>query len=243
MSSVFTVEIAGIVFRIEHRYAFVENLCRDYRTEKEPEFMISADDAEIDREMQFCDARVPRSYAEATCLHRRIACRLSEYDAFLLHSAVISCDGKGYAFAARSGVGKSTHIALWQRNFGERVQIINGDKPIVRLQDGAFRVYGTPWRGKEGQGLNASCLLHAVCFLERGTENRIRPAAQEEILPRLFSQVFLPPDTAGATKTLDLIDALIRKTDFYVLSCNKEPEAADVAYRGMTNTEQKGKNQ
>ncbi len=240
MNDTFTVEIAGIVIGIQHRYEYVKMLCRDYITDRKPDFVVSAEDSEIDRELRDGGVCAPRSYAEATCLHRQIACRLSEYDAFLLHSAVISCEGRGYAFAARSGVGKSTHIALWKKNFGDRVQIVNGDKPIVRMKNGLFYAYGTPWRGKEGQGLNISCPLNAICFLERGKENRIRAAEKEEILSRLFLQVFLPPDATGAVKTLELIDTLIRKTDFYVLSCNMEKEAADVAYIGMTNNLQKG---
>ncbi len=236
----FSIKIADIVVEIQNRFRYVEDFCRDYRVEGEKaEFSVSATEEEIDEELKIAGVDLPRAYAEATCIHRQIARRLSEFDAFLLHSAVISCDGVGYAFAARSGVGKSTHILLWMKTFGERVRVVNGDKPILRLVDGKFRVYGTPWCGKEGLGENTSCVLGALCFLERGKENQIARVTSDEALVRLFSQVYLPEDAAASAATLDLLDRFIQKTGFYLLHCNMEDEAALVAYHGM-NTENKG---
>lgn len=230
----FCIQIADLVVEIQNRFSFVRELCREYQVEvKQAAFSVFATDEDIDKELDIVEGKFPRSYAEATCVHRKIAERLSDYQAFLLHSAVISCDGKGYAFAARSGVGKSTHISLWMKHFGERVCVVNGDKPILRLVDGVFYAYGTPWRGKEGMGENVSCPLTALCFLERGKENRIERVSQEEALTRLFSQVYLPNDASASAITLDLLDRFIRQTDFYLLHCNMEEEAASVAYEGM----------
>ena len=235
----FSIKIADIVVKIQNRFRYVKDLCRDYIVEDErAEFSVSATEDEIDEELRIAGLDLPRAYAEATCIHRQIARRLFEFDAFLLHSAVISCDGEGYAFAAGSGTGKSTHISLWLKNFGERVRVINGDKPILRLVDGNFRVYGTPWCGKECLGENSSCNMKALCFLERGTENQIARTTTDEALIRLFSQVYLPEDATASAATLDLLDRFIQKTSFYLLHCNMEDEAALVAYRGM-NTENK----
>ena len=54
------------------------------------------------------------------------------YDAFLFHAAVVSYAGCGYAFAAKSGTGKSTHVAQWMHALGDRVTVVNGDKPLLR---------------------------------------------------------------------------------------------------------------
>ena len=59
-----------------------------------------------------------------------------EYDAFLFHAAVISYAGRGFAFAAKSGTGKSTHVAQWMRALGDDVVVVNGDKPILRWRSG-----------------------------------------------------------------------------------------------------------
>lgn len=230
----FTIQIADLAVEIHNRYSYVEELCREYKVEGKPiAFSVSATEEEIDEELKIAEGKFPPSYAEATCVHRKIARCLAEYDAFLLHSAVISCDGEGYAFAARSGVGKSTHVGLWLKNFSDRVHVVNGDKPILRKVDGKFRVYGTPWNGKERLGENVSCAMKALCFLERGETNRISRVSAEEALVRLFSQVYLPEDADASAKTLDLLGDFIRDTEFYLLHCNMEDEAALVAYHGM----------
>ena len=53
---------------------------------------------------------------------------------------LISFDGQGIAFAAPSGTGKTTHIKLWQRLYGDRVEIINGDKPLSLCARSLLRV-------------------------------------------------------------------------------------------------------
>lgn len=233
----FTIQIADLVIDLHNRYSYVEDLCREYRVAgKSASFSVTATEQEIDEELQVSDLQFPRAYAEATCLHRQIARRLSEYDAFLLHSAVLSCDGEGYAFAARSGVGKSTHVALWLKNFGDRAKVVNGDKPILRKVDGKFYVYGTPWNGKERLGDNVSCEMKALCFLERGETNRISEISADEALVRLFSQVYLPEDPLASAATLDLLGEFMKQTRFYLLHCNMEDEAALVAYQGMNKT-------
>ena len=184
----------------------------------------------ISEEIENADISITAAYAESVCLHREIAERLAEYDAFLLHSALIECDGEGIAFAARSGVGKSTHVALWQKVFGERVRIINGDKPIVRFVDGAPYGFGTPWLGKEGNGENSCCKLLALCFLERGAENRIAEIPAEAGAMAMFSQIYIPADAKNAEKTLELADKFASFVTFYRLSCNVEDEAAQVSY-------------
>ena len=236
----FTIQIADLVVELNNRFSYVEELCREYKVEgKQPLFSVSATEEEIDEELRISGLSLPRAYAEATCLHRHIARRLSEYGAFLLHSAVISCDGKGYAFAARSGVGKSTHIGLWLKCFGNRARVVNGDKPIMRKDGERFLVYGTPWNGKERLGDNICCEMKALCFLERGETNYIERIGAEEALVRLFSQVYLPEDALASAETLDLLGEFIGKTQFYLLHCNMEDEAALVAYRGMNKEDEK----
>lgn len=53
-------------------------------------------------------------------------------------------------FTAPSGTGKSTHTRMWQECFGERVTVINDDKPLIKINDSEAVIYGTPWCGKHG---------------------------------------------------------------------------------------------
>ena len=230
-----TVKIADLTVRMKNRYRYVELLCRDYVTDDEAvDFEVEATEAEISEEIKNAECEANSAYAEAICLHRHIAEQLWRFDCFLLHSALIACDGQGLAFAARSGVGKSTHIGLWQKNFGERVRVINGDKPIVRITKDGVLAYGTPWNGKEGLGENSSCSMKGVCFLMRGNENEIHSVSTEEAAMRLFTQVYLPKDTEAIDKTLSLLDEFVNRISFWELRCNMEDEAALLSHRTMT---------
>ena len=141
------IKIADLSIRIENRHTYIEDLCEAYM---EPEgafdFAVSVTDADILAE----DAgREHPGYAESLAVYRKIAEAILEKDGFLLHGVVLDVDGRGVAFLAPSGVGKSTHAARWLQILGERATVINGDKPLIRFTDGVPYAYGTPWAGKE----------------------------------------------------------------------------------------------
>ena len=230
----FKIKIADINVLINNKYKYSEYLCGEYITDEErTDFEVCADDNDISEEIKHSDIAVTAAYAESVCLHREIAERLAEYDAFLLHSALIECDGVGVAFTARSGVGKSTHIMLWQKNFGDRVRIINGDKPILRFVNGELRAYGTPWLGKENLGTNSYCKMSALCFIERGEKNKITEIPAELATLPMFSQIYLPQNAENAARTLELADRFASSVSFYRLACNMEDEAAQVSYNAI----------
>lgn len=229
------IQVADIRILLRNRYNYTEALCREYSVnDTRWDISVEATDEAIAEEIKLADIPIGADYAESVCLHREIAERLWAYDAFLLHSALIECDGMGYAFAARSGVGKSTHVGLWKKKFGDRVRIVNGDKPIVRFTDRGVMGYGTPWNGKERYGENRCCPLRSLCFLERGTENIIVPISTDEAVSRIFPQIYLPQSVEGAAKTLELLDAFVDQVSFFRLVCNTEIEAAVVAYQLMS---------
>ncbi len=142
----FCVQIAGVLVAIENRYTFTERLCADYIVDVSPDecdFSVSATAEEIAAENNDEGAFSP-AYCESLALYRKMCTHILGYDAFLFHAAVVSYAGRGYAFAAKSGTGKSTHVAQWMHALGDRVTVVNGDKPILRW-----------WRcggGREGVG-------------------------------------------------------------------------------------------
>ncbi len=231
----FTICLAGVRIRIENRYPFVERQCKDYIVSGDDyAFSVSVTPEEINEEKSKGD--FDEGYCESICLYRHICEELPPYRVFLMHSSVVEVDGRAYAFAARSGVGKSTHTALWLKNI-PNARVINGDKPLYRLEeDGSITAYGTPWNGKENWGENLSAPLCGVCFLERGEKNSIRQATDAEALPRIAYQLYLRGERASVELRLGLMDALLRAVPFWVLSCNISDEAALVAYRAMSST-------
>lgn len=232
----FTIKIAGLNISIDNKHPGDERMCRDYIVDvpqSECDMSVAASEDDVAREITMAQGSVSRGYAENLCIYREICSRLPEFDAFLFHAAVVKVDGVAYAFTAKSGTGKTTHITLWKKLLGDRVEVINGDKPIVRFHDGVPYVYGTPWCGKEGYNKNTRAPLAALCFVERAEENRIAPFGGRQMLSRLMGQILMPRRADEIIRLTSLLDRLVRTVPCYLLGCNMDIEAARVAYDGM----------
>ena len=227
------IKIAGIPIGINNRYRHVEQLCRDYFTDEEPLFTVSATEDEIAKENAISDGTYSQGYIESTVIFRNIAEQIPRYDAVVFHGAVLNKDGKAYAFTAKSGVGKTTHTRLWLDVFGDAVHYLNGDKPIIRLIDGTPYAFGTPWRGKEGYGVNESAPLAAIALLERNEKNSAVLIDPADGTVRLVKQIYIPRDSVSAALAMRIADSIIRSTRLVELKCNKEREAAVVAHEAM----------
>lgn len=174
------------------------------------------------------------SYLETLAILRKISEILPSYQRFLMHGATISYEGKGYMFTALSGVGKSTHIKLWKKYFGDKVTIVNGDKPFLWVKDEEVRVYGSPWAGKEHWHTNTSAALNGICFLKRGMENRISRISPEDCLPLMMRQVYWPADSITAGMTLELLDKMLKLVPLYVLECDISEDAVQTSFETLT---------
>lgn len=238
-------EITDHVYEIRSLYGDIHTLCRDYRSDKRAETVITTDSADIEyergkavREAEFAGniyKELPDGYLETLAVYRKIATHAVSRGMFLFHCSAVSAFGSAYAFTAKSGTGKSTHTALWRRVFGDDAFIINDDKPIIGINENGATVYGTPWNGKHGLGRNVAVPLKAICFLSRGAENRIKPVTDKGIIiPKLLNQTFRPSDAVALKRTLELLDRLCSRVSFYSLECNMEEEAARVSFRGMS---------
>ena len=228
------VKIADLPIAIDNKYSHIERLAADYLTDEEPLFTVCATDEDIEAERIASEHDFHPSYLEAVVIYRKIAIRLPEYGAVVLHGAVLNLDGVAYAFTARSGVGKTTHTRLWLRCFGERVHYLNGDKPIVRFVDGVPYAYGTPWCGKEGYGVNERAPLRGIAFLERGEKNSARIVEPDEVTMSLVSQVYIPKTGVGAALAMGICDRLLSSVRLVKLKCNMELKAAEVSALALT---------
>ena len=232
----FYICIADLNICIDNKYDYVERLCREYMIDAPDhiDMSVSVSSEAVRAEMEIAETEVSEGYAEGICIYREICKRLPiEFGAYLFHSAVIEYGGDGFAFAAKSGTGKSTHILLWRKAFGEGVHVVNGDKPIMRFIGDKLYAYGTPWCGKEGWQTNAKTPLKGICFIERATKNSIRKIGADEAVMRIFHQILTPSDLETVDALFPLLDRTLREVPCYVLGCNISEEAAHVAYDGM----------
>lgn len=153
-------------------------------------------------------------------------------DGIMLHSSAIIYKGGAYLFSADSGTGKSTHTGIWQRVFGENnVQILNDDKPAIRIIDGKAFAYGTPWSGKHDISINTSVPLKAIVFLERSENNWIRPATSKEAVNGFISQTMIP--NKYTDYLFETLDKVLKIVPIYKMGCNMEDEAAIMAEKTL----------
>lgn len=229
----FKIKLADMIIAVDNKYDYIEKMCSDYISDEDAEELkISVTDEEIKAETD--GGGWGDEYLESLAVYRKIAEHVIGRSGFLMHGVLLDADGTGIAFLAKSGTGKSTHAALWQRMLGKRCEIINGDKPIVRIgTDGRVYAYGTPWCGKEGIHQNKKIELKKVCFIERSSENSVMSVPENDVLKRLMSQIYMPKNGMQLVKTLDTVNSFIKNTEFYIIRCNKDISAAETAYKGI----------
>lgn len=161
--------------------------------------------------------------------------QLLGFDGMLLHSSATVVDGQAYLFSANCGTGKSTHTSLWRKVLGEdKVQILNDDKPALRLEDGVWYAYGTPWSGKTDQNINMRVPLKGICMLSRSEKNYIERFSGAKAIFEVFSQTARPPETTSREKILELLDKLFKQVPVWRMGCNMEDDAVYTSYNAMS---------
>ncbi len=221
------IRMADINFCINNKYSYIEKMCEDYLFDGKTSVAISVTDDEIDAEKT--KDNNDKGYLESLAVYRKIAEILPDYNGFLMHGVVADVNGTGVAFLAKSGVGKSTHVNLWEQVLKEKMAIINGDKPLVRNINGEMFAYGTPWAGKEGIHKNSKVKLSKICFLERSKTNECISLQKKEVLERIFPQIYKPKETAKLLAVMEIAEKLIKMCDFYLIRCNMEISAAEIS--------------
>lgn len=223
--------IADLVTEFDPKYSHLSNLAEPfkYSGERNTDISLYLSDKYINSMLKKMVSGTTIGAAEEFSYAGKFCKSIIQYNAMLIHSSAIEYKGKAYLFAADSGVGKSTHTALWRMAFGNDVKMINDDKPVVRILDGKAVAYGTPFDGGSGIANNISAPLGAVIFIERGENNSIRKAQTPEIIRKLYFSTahFVSSDTAD--KMLANFEKLLSCTDFYVLTCNMDISAAYIA--------------
>lgn len=230
----FTIKLADLTIGIDNRFSDIKTMCIPYLTaDAENAFTVQTTDEALKAERDATYGAYSDGYLETLAVYRQIGNCLPHWDGFIFHAAVIETEGKAYAFAAKSGTGKTTHISHWRRAFGSEVRIVNGDKPIFRYIDGVLYACGTPWAGKEGLQRNVCVPIGGICFLHRGETNRIRRIDCRQALPKALSQIYLPGEKLAAERTLFLLDKVLRDVPLWHLDCTDSIDAAVVAGKAM----------
>ena len=133
---------------INPKYDYFKRKAENYEAKfSVPDFTFSASDEDIKYEQSVADNIYGEPLLEFSALLRKLGEAIPLKDAFIMHSAVFDVEGMGVALCAHSGVGKTTHLTRWKSFLGDKMTVVNGDKPIVRFAGGVPVAFGTPWNG------------------------------------------------------------------------------------------------
>ncbi len=177
----------------------------------------------------------PDDICEYMVSGREFYSKLLDFEGMMLHAAAIALDQKAYLFSGNCEVGKSTHALLWRRAFGdERIRILNDDKPAIRLENGTWYAYGTPWSGKNGLNTNLKYPLAGICYLKQGNKNQIEICNKPDLVDRFLQNTYRPTVLDKKIKLLTTIEKIIKTVPIWEMEATKEIEAAKIAYRAMS---------
>ncbi|MBE6825248.1 MAG: hypothetical protein E7513_07965 [Ruminococcaceae bacterium] len=231
-------KIADLNIGIENHSDFTKEYLKDYlSSDTEYDFCISITKDIIEYEKQNSEEDFPHKYYEATAILRNICKKVvSDYDGFFLHCSCLEYEGNAYVFTAKSGTGKSTHSRLWREVFGDKVTMINDDKPIIRLIDDKFYIYGTPWNGKHHISNNIKSEIKAIYYLSQGSENAIAKSDPISSISKILSQTVLPDDKKSMENLLDMVEKLVSSTPVFDLSCTISHDAVRTVLNSLKET-------
>lgn len=148
---------------------------------------------------------------------------------YALHSASILYRGQAWLFSGHSGMGKSTHTALWHEYAG--TPYLNGDLNLIgkREKGDGYCIYGIPWCGTSGLCTTETIELGGIILLGRDEENHVEELSPFEQVLRVTQRMISPAWTEQmATGNLEFAEQMAEQTRITQFFCTKNPSAVEV---------------
>ena len=168
-----------------------------------------------------------REEIEVSVLAEKVSDLLLDRECCMFHALAFFWQGRAWLFTAPSGTGKSTQYFLWKRQFGDELQVINGDKPFLNVHGEVPEILPSPWKGKEGIANNIRAELGGVILLLQSGENRIRRLRREEAIAPIFRQfIFSASDGESIEKVCRIEEKLLNSVPVFLLENRGDNESA-----------------
>lgn len=235
----FTIKLAGVNILVKTIFPQTEMAFVDFLSDEKYDYCTEITEQRLVFERKLLYNIYPHKQfkdfeIEINALYRDIPKILIKENIILFHGVLIEMEQKGYLFTAPSGTGKSTHARLWTKYYGNKVKIINGDKPLIKLTENGVYAYGSPWKGKEKIGSNDCVKLFSICYLQRSPSNLIEQVEFDaKSLAWLLEQTQIKGLESSITERIRLFEKAAIHVSLYNLKCNISNEAVEVAYNGM----------
>lgn len=192
-----SVLLAGVEIPLSFRFAETEKHFYNYicpvTSKAEPLYV---DDRLWEELSDVEKEKIPGSWTEFYQLTGLVSRYLLHYKRCVYHGVAILWHGLAWIITAQSGVGKTTQFCLWKKLFGNEIELINGDKPIIECRpDDTVWVYPSPWNGKENYSGSKNGRLAGIIYLEQADHNEIQRMEIRSAVVPLFLQFLIYADS------------------------------------------------
>lgn len=175
----------------------------------------------------------PAYYVEYCELCPAISSAITVFDRIVFHAVSFIWKDRAWLITAPSGTGKSTHYCLWKLLCPDEIQIINGDKPIVYIENDEAFVTSSPWTGKENMSQRLTAKLGGIIVLEQSDSNEITRLTVHESAGKVFSQFLFDCNTEQEAKTACRIAEKMLKTPVWLLKNRGDIESAKLCRKTL----------
>ena len=172
-------------------------------------------------------------YVEYMELCPAISSAITVFDRIVFHAVSFIWKDLAWLVTAPSGTGKSTHYCLWKLLCPDEIQIINGDKPIVYIENDEVFVTTSPWTGKENMSQHLTAKLGGIIVLEQSDSNEITRLTVHESAGKVFSQFLFDCNTEQEAKTACRIAEKMLKTPVWLLKNRGDIESAKLCRKTL----------
>lgn len=231
-------KFADTVFEIESCFDYFGKFAKEYVVDEEASIKLSSTKEQVEswKESHSDCEGFSLDYIETLVIHSLVASELAKENKFIIHGSSIYVDdpSNAYIFVAPSGTGKSTHVRLLKKMYGNRINYVNDDKPFISVTKDGFDLYGSPWMGKEFNGANIKASSKGIFVVSRSNTNKVSKLSPKEAIKHLIKQLHIP---LGIEETANAANALIKLCEslpVYLLEVNMEDDAAKVSFDIMS---------
>jgi hypothetical protein len=155
-----------------------------------------------------------------------------------IHAAAILYKEEAILFSAPSQTGKSTHAKIWVNAF-DGAELLNDDKPLLKLVGDQIIVYSSPFSGKTSINQNRHAPLKSIIFLRQGLSNIVSVMSDEGKIENLMRNILRPDDADLWDQVLDKIAKIMHEIPIYQIEATMEIDAAiavhNKIYKGDQN--------
>ncbi len=138
----------------------------------------------------------------------------------ILHTAFLCHKGEAILFSGPSEVGKSTQAGLWEK-YTEDSRTVNGDRCLLRKENGVWYACGWPICGSSGICNNEKYPVKAIVMLRQAKENRCERLLGAKAFGEVFAQLTVNNWNPDFKRTvIDNTESLLNEIEVYELYCD-----------------------